>query len=152
MASRPSNIGIKAIELYFPSQVRFPLTPRFRHYTSCASFHDDHANTNCCSVSTRASSRSSMASVRGSTQLALARPRWASAMTGKVSSPTITLTFEIFATEVANVLLKMQTSTLWLSQPSLPFSANTTLTLSPSVASKLVPRLSSTSQSLLSRF
>ena len=27
MASRPSNIGIKAIELYFPSQVRFPLPP-----------------------------------------------------------------------------------------------------------------------------
>lgn len=33
MATRPSNIGIKAIELYFPSQVR-QIHARFTHTTS----------------------------------------------------------------------------------------------------------------------
>jgi hypothetical protein len=34
MAARPQNIGIKAVEIYFPSQVRptiLPLCPSSRH-------------------------------------------------------------------------------------------------------------------------
>ena len=37
MAARPSNIGIKAIELYFPSQVRAYVTGAIRGFqTLCA--------------------------------------------------------------------------------------------------------------------
>lgn len=66
MDARPQNIGIKAIELYFPSQVR-----RTR-YTSLRRHGADHIP---CSASTRPSLRSSMASAQANTPLASARPR-----------------------------------------------------------------------------
>jgi hypothetical protein len=73
MSTRPSNIGIKAIEVYFPSQVRFYSAKRIlTHSSVCILFaYTDISH----SVSTRQSLRSSMASLKANTQLASARQR-----------------------------------------------------------------------------
>lgn len=71
MASRPHNVGIKAIEIYFPSQVRkVPKGRRLYDYV----IRRLSANSSD-SVWTKRSSRSSMASVKGNILLALDRRR-----------------------------------------------------------------------------
>jgi len=81
MAARPQNIGIKAIEIYFPSQVRFPLpdTARCRPLALamiCPAFCSADIADRCqYSMWNKPSSKSSMALARGSTQSASARPK-----------------------------------------------------------------------------
>lgn len=67
--SRPQNIGIKAIEIYFPAQVCGNITgisPRISAEDTNWKFY---------SVSPRQSLRSSMAFPRENTQLVSAKPR-----------------------------------------------------------------------------
>lgn len=65
MASRPHNVGIKAIEIYFPNQVSiaYPDQPGFSRKPRGSRLTYYH------SVSSRRSSRNSMALVKANTQL-----------------------------------------------------------------------------------
>jgi hypothetical protein len=71
MSFRPINIGIKAIEIYFPSQVS--LVPIFLRSESCDDLTEFMLTTS--SALIRRSSRNLMALAKENTQLALARPR-----------------------------------------------------------------------------
>lgn len=83
MSTRPQNIGIKAIEIYFPSQV----WPSVLRHEREPLLSWSVANWHLCSALIRPSLRSSMALAKGNTPLVLDRPRWASAMTEKVGCP-----------------------------------------------------------------
>lgn len=79
MAARPQNIGIKAIEVYFPTQVRssFSQIPSACNWGLAPFLFQLKTNPYILvySVSTRLTSRSTMASVPESTPLVSAKPR-----------------------------------------------------------------------------
>lgn len=67
MATRPQNVGIKAIEIYFPSQVGLNALIGEDRYL--------RPSTNSFSASTKQSLRNSMVSAKENIQLALAKQR-----------------------------------------------------------------------------
>lgn len=67
MSTRPQNVGIKAIEIYFPSQVSLDALIGEDSYL--------RPPTNSFSASTKQSLRNSMASAKENIQLALAKQR-----------------------------------------------------------------------------
>ena len=73
MATRAQNVGIKAIEVYFPSQVRFTMPTMIATSLFCGLPVRDTNSTR--SASTKPNLRSSMASRKANTQLVSARPR-----------------------------------------------------------------------------
>ncbi|KAK4105158.1 hypothetical protein N658DRAFT_491611 [Parathielavia hyrcaniae] len=75
MSTRPQNIGIKAVEIYFPSQVRVHASPLGAGASHSRFCRPPSLTARNLSTSSKPSSRSSMASALESTQLASARQR-----------------------------------------------------------------------------
>lgn len=130
MTARPQNIGIKAIEIYFPSQVRSPLAAHRCHCpskilvaqirplhapqpTASATSRHQQLTFLPCSMSSRLSLKSLTASPPASTPLVSVRPRWPFATTAKVRSPLPLLRHRLLHTCSANH--PRQTFTPWLS-------------------------------------
>ena len=135
MSARPQNIGIKAIEIYFPSQVSLPAidcllgSPLYiflggmegQRWRGLKMSHPMLLRRKCSricqkivangsillsSMLSKPISRSSMVLHLESTQSVLARPRWPSAMTVKVKTPDPVVLRDIIFSEENNDLTR----------------------------------------------